>query len=246
MLDRIRQKLLNRRFKFGFPLLGKVTRTSLPQVTLVVVDCVDYQRARRAFDHCLFYCDFGAAKLLTHFESDDPHVVKIEPIRSIDAYSHFMVKELHRYVDTEFVLVAQWDGFVWQHRMWDPAFLDYDYIGAPWPAHLTRGEQHRNHRVGNGGFSLRSRKLQQFLAEDPRVEVTDNEDVVICQFLRPLLEQAGFRFAPVDLAARFSCEGRLQRAFGHHGHQGWNMPLRPLWLKLYNLLHHGRFDARVR
>jgi hypothetical protein len=79
------------------------------------------------------------------------------------------------------VLVAQWDGFVWQHRMWDPAFLDYDYIGAPWPAHLTRGEQHRNHRVGNGGFSLRSRKLQQFLAEDPRVEVTDNEDVVICR-----------------------------------------------------------------
>lgn len=240
----LQQKLRNKQFKFGFPLFGKVNRVPLPQVTLVVIDCVNYERARRAFDHCRFYCEFGAAKLLTHFTSDDPDVVQISPLRSIDEYSRFVVKDLHRYIDTEHVLVAQWDGFVWKYRMWDPAFLAYDYVGAPWPAHLTRSEAHREHRVGNGGFSLRSRRLQQFLAEDLSVEVNDNEDVVICQYLRPSLERAGFRFAPVELAARFSCEGRLEDAFGHHGHRGWNMPLHPLWLKIYHLLHHGRFSVR--
>lgn len=241
----LQQKLRNKIFKFGFPMFGKVERLALPNVTLVVIDCVNYARAKRAFDHCRFYCDFGDAKLLTHFDVIDPFVTKISPLRSIEAYNQFVIKELDRHFDTEHVLVAQWDGFVWKHTMWEQAFLEYDYIGAPWPEHETRGEQHRQHRVGNGGFSLRSKRLQKLLAEDDNIQATDNEDVVICQYQRPYLERAGIRFPSVEQAARFSCEGKLFNAFGHHGHKGWNMPLRPLWLKIYNLLHHGRFSARI-
>ncbi len=241
----LQQKFRNKIFKFGFPLFGKVKRVSLPDVTLVIIDCVNYERARRAFDHCLFYCEFGDAKLLTHFDSSDPGVVRIEPLRSIEAYSKFVMKDLDHYFDTDYVLVAQWDGFIWKHMLWDQEFLAYDYIGAPWPEYLTKGEQHHQHRVGNGGFSLRSKRLQKLLAEDDNIQATDNEDVVICQYQRPYLEQAGIRFPPVELAARFSCEGKLFDAFGHHGHKGLNMPLRPLWLKIYNLLHHGRFTSRV-
>jgi hypothetical protein len=240
-----KQKITKKLFKFGFPLFGRVRKSSLPEVTLIVIDCVNYERARRAFDHCRFYCDFGAAKLLTHFDVADECVEKIEPLRSISAYSKFMLKDLARHFDTKYVLVAQWDGFVWRNNLWDQAFLDYDYIGAPWPAQITRGEAHRAHLVGNGGFSLRSKRLQEFLANDAGIDAIDNEDVVICQFKRTYLEQAGFRFAPVELAAKFSCEGELKNTFGQHGRNGFNMPVRPLWLKFYNLIHHGRFVNKI-
>lgn len=238
----IRQKIRKKIFKHGFPLFDKVKKLELPNVTLIVIDCVNYERAKRAFEHCLFYCNFGDAKLLTHFESSDASTVKIEQIRSIDAYSKFVLKDLDRYFDTDYVLIAQWDGFIWKHGLWDQAFLEYDYIGAPWPVHLIKDEAHRQYRVGNGGFSLRSKRLQHFLAKDDSIQTTDNEDVVICQYQRPYLEQHGFRFAPVELAAKFSCEGPVfHDAFGHHGHKGFNMPLRPLWLKIYNFLHRRNF-----
>ncbi len=237
MLSWAQKKIRKKIFKFGFPLFRKVEKLDLPNVTLIVIDCVNYERAKRAFDHCLFYCNFGAAKLLTHFDSCDRSAVKIEQLRSIEAYSKFVLKDLDRYFDTDYALVAQWDGFVWKPALWDKAFLKYDYIGAPWPIHLTKGEAHRNHRVGNGGFSLRSKRLQHFLANDERIQATDNEDVVICQYQRPYLEQNGFRFAPVELAEKFSCEGELKDAFGHHGHQGLNMPLSQQWLKIYHVLY---------
>lgn len=237
MLSWAQKKIRKKIFKFGFPLFRKVEKLDLPNVTLIVIDCVNYERAKRALDHCLFYCNFGAAKLLTHFDSCDRSAVKIEQLRSIEAYSKFVLKDLDRYFDTDYVLVAQWDGFVWKPALWDKAFLKYDYIGAPWPIHLTKGEAHRNHRVGNGGFSLRSKRLQHFLANDERIQATDNEDVVICQYQRPYLEQNGFRFAPVELAEKFSCEGELKDAFGHHGHQGLNMPLSQQWLKIYHVLY---------
>ena len=84
-----------------------------------------------------------------------------------------------------------------------------------------------NNRVGNGGFSLRSRKL---------VEVTSkinfnslkfpikSEDLIICHYLYREMIKNGIRFAPPKLAAQFSIEspGNLygqdvDSVFGFHG-----------------------------
>ena len=110
MLSWAQKKIRKKIFKFGFPLFRKVEKLDLPNVTLIVIDCVNYERAKRALDHCLFYCNFGAAKLLTHFDSCDRSAVKIEQLRSIEAYSKFVLKDLDRYFDTDYALVAQWDG----------------------------------------------------------------------------------------------------------------------------------------
>ncbi len=241
----LKKNLTHGRFKFGFPLFTKPRRLALPTVTLLIIDCVDYERARRALDHCRFYCDFAEVKLLTHFEIDDPLVVKIAPLRSIEAYSEFLLKQVTDYFRTEHVLIAQWDGFVFNPRYWTPEFLRYDYIGAPWPVHLIANPEHKEYLVGNGGFSLRSKRLQDFLKQDPAIQAIDSEDVVICQYQRARLEQAGFHFAPVELARQFACEVNLTRSFGQHGRVGVNMPLHPLWLRLYNLLHYGRFVRQV-
>ncbi len=96
---------------------------------------------------------------------------------------------------------------------WDAAFLDCDYIGAKWYWHED------GMRVGNGGFSLRSRKLLEAL-QDPRIVLTDAEDLTIGRTFRRLLEREhGIRFASEELADRFSFEVAypIGKPFGFHG-----------------------------
>jgi hypothetical protein len=189
----------------------------LSRVTLIVVDCVDYDRAKLAFDHCRLSCKFGAAKLLTHFNKSNPFLINIPKISSINEYSLFMIRDLVDYVDTDYVLIAQWDGFVWNPELWDDQFLEYDYIGAPWPTNILFPGVPKHFNVGNGGFSIRSRKLQEFLKKDQNITLHKAEDVAICQLNRAYLESNGFTFAPEDVARRFSWECMEKApAFGVH------------------------------
>lgn len=192
-------------------------KPQLPSVTLLIADCVDYDRAKLTFDHCRYSCEFGQAKLLSHFDVQDPYVVKIPQIKSIEEYSTFMIKDLASYVDTEHVLVAQWDGFVWKPELWEDEFLKYDYIGAPWPESVLFKGAPKHFNVGNGGFSLRSKKLQDFLQKDLNITLHRAEDVAICQLNRAYLEAKGFTLAPFDVAKRFSWEClEMSPAFGVH------------------------------
>jgi hypothetical protein len=197
-----------------------MSKPNLQNVTLVIIDCVNYARARLSFDHNLACASFGDAKLLTHFDTKDQGVVNISKIGSVKDYSIFCVKELANYFDTEFVLVAQWDGFIWHPELWEDEFLKYDYIGAPWTPDTPMIGDHINpphFRVGNGGFSIRSKRLQDFLRDDPNIVLHRNEDVAICQLNRAYLEKCGFTFAPYEVAERFSLEnGPMVPRFGAH------------------------------
>jgi hypothetical protein len=137
---------------------------------------------------------------------------KIAPITSRQDYSRFMLHDLSQHVQTSHVLTIQWDGYVLDPAGWDPVYLAYDYIGAPWPQFLD------GKRVGNGGFSLRSRRLIEACAKLP---ITDEaEDIAICRTHRARLErELGLRFAPEDVARRFAYERtqRTGREFGFHG-----------------------------
>ena len=145
---------------------------------------------------------------------EEPRILwrRIEAIRSRDDYSRFMLRGLVEHIRTPHALCVQWDGYVLDGSAWDRAFLDYDYIGAPWP-HF-----HDGHSVGNGGFSLRSRRLleaSRALPLDPPLL----EDVIICRRCRPQLEAQGIRFAPEAIARRFSYERMPPGGdeFGFHG-----------------------------
>lgn len=189
----------------------------LPDVTLVCVDTRTPALAIAAMQHCLAQVRFADAVLLT-----DPARVAAAPagirlqavtVDSVAAYSQLMLRGLLPQVASSHLLVVQWDGFVLDAAQWDPAFLRFDYIGAPW-----RGESARR-AVGNGGFSLRSSKLLTAL-QDPAMTMSHPEDLCICHENRERLERDhGVRIAPVDLAARFSCERTLpgHATFGFHG-----------------------------
>jgi hypothetical protein len=69
------------------------------------------------------------------------------------AYSYFVAsREFLQQIPTETFLIAQTDSMINPARAADIGkFLNYDYIGAPWPwDHL---------QVGNGGFSLRRKSV---------------------------------------------------------------------------------------
>jgi tetratricopeptide (TPR) repeat protein len=192
---------------------------ALPTVTLICVDCVNPAAALIALRRSLAQVQFARAVLLTH-EAPLPgatgvEVVIIPRLASRGAYSQFMLNELGRFVATEHALVIQWDGYVVNPAAWRSEFLEFDYIGAKW--------WHQDGcNVGNGGFSLRSKKLLGAVQALALTDCTINEDDMICRTSRRTLEvKHGVRFASEAVADQFAFERNPPRGpdlpFGFHG-----------------------------
>lgn len=194
----------------------------LPQVTLLGIDCVDIDRLLHAAAISQRGIRFGAVRLLSSLPHPDPCIVPIAPISTIEAYSQFVIKQLNRYVATPHVLLIQYDGFVLNPDAWSAAFLTCDYIGAPWL-------EEDGYIVGNGGFSLRSKRLLELLAHDDAIalppgidDIPTPEDWYLSVMIRDYLEQHGMRWAPVEVAKAFAIEGgpdgvTWNGQFGFHG-----------------------------
>jgi len=151
----------------------------MADTTLVCVDCRNHELAISALRRSMAQCTFERVLFFTNQAFDLPgiEVIRIPDIASIADYSRFMIKSLGGHIQTGFALVIQYDGYVVNGRRWSAEFQEYDYAGAPWSGG----------RVGNGGFSLRSRRLLRALA-DARITQLVPEDRAICETYRGLLE----------------------------------------------------------
>lgn len=208
-----------------------MSKLAFPTVTLFCADCVDAARAVDVMERCRAVADFGAVRLLTSRETDYPYRVEIPPLNSLTAYSVFMVKRAHEFVDTPHMLVVQWDGFIINAGSWDPSWLGYDYIGPIWQHdHVINPGS-----VGSGGFSLRTKAIMKRVSDltpawDGSTEDAERvqpllgayEDGIVAIAYRKDLEQEGFRFAPPEAAALFAQGGNndpayyRERPFGFH------------------------------
>lgn len=198
----------------------------LSNITLCVADCRVPDLAARAISKSQIGCKFFKSILFTDRtlnHIDQCEIKLIDSIKSIDDYSLFILKELHNFVETDYVLIAQWDGYVVEPQSWQLEFLNCDYIGARWQATNHSGN------VGNGGFSLRSKKLLQITASSAfHYTPGEPEDVQICSTNKALLEKdCSIKFADRSIADAFSYEQILpdKPTFGFHG--------------VYNLLRHN-------
>jgi hypothetical protein len=212
-------------------------KLNLPNVTLVGVEGVESKLDKYLFaaEQCCKNIDFKEVKLLSHLDLNHSSQIKIKELTNVSQYSLFMFEELYKYIDTDFMMIFQSDGFILNHEAWDDTFLEYDYVGAPWFDGV----------VGNGGFSLRSTKLmdlaskidfpsaQEFLTTHaggifeeagtlsqngsftPREDATPPElvaeDHLICRTYAEYLKERGMKFAPEKLAMKFS----LEHNWGH-------------------------------
>jgi hypothetical protein len=190
----------------------------IDELTLICVDTINQQLALNALhktllqikpSRCYFFTD------LNEFDNKNNQIelVYIEPLNGIDDYNQFILKKLNDYVKTSHVLVIQFDGFVVNGASWSNDFLEFDYIGAVWPF------RNENECVGNGGFSLRSKRLLEAL-QDADILTNYPEDDIICLRYRQLLEtKYGIKIAPKDSANKFSVEKdrSIEFPFGFHG-----------------------------
>lgn len=189
--------------------------TNIPNVTLICIDCAFHGASVSAIKKSMEQVSFARAVFITNIDIkiDGVDTIVIPAIKTKQEYSHFCIKELSKYFETDYALVIQHDGYVLNGDCWDDEFLDYDYIGAPWIY-----EHNRN--IGNGGFSLRSKRLCDILYSDPLIDITHPEDQSIGILYRNYLEQKySIKFPSEELADRFAFEIKtpVQKTFGFHG-----------------------------
>ena len=209
----------------------------LNNVTLVAAAGVRIQEAYNAIKKSMKGITFGEVKLLTpkNAQTENPNVQIIKLDKELDyiEYNRFILYELKDYIDTEFVLLVQDDGYVVNPESWRNDFYEYDYIGAIWPIpdqndKISYRDPFGNLiRVGNGGFSLRSKKLLE-LPSKLNLEWKSyygfwNEDGFLTCHNRHILEKEGIKFATTDIAKYFSHEcpvdeiKGIDKPFGFHG-----------------------------
>lgn len=199
-------------------------RLKLPQVTLAAMSSVDIPETVRALQYSMRGIEFGDVVLITDkkpaFLPKEIRYSHTGRLSTIDDYNYKMVYEFGQHIHTDFVLQIHADGFIVHPELWRDEFLDYDYIGAPWPVPAAsdtvsyRDADGNLIRVGNS-VGIRSKRLLDYPAR-AGLEWTGyttvngdyeyNEDIYLCCTRRRELEAAGFTFAPLDVAKYFSRE----------------------------------------
>ena len=112
----------------------------LNQVTLFCVDTRTPDLSIWAMQQCLQKAHFKEAILVTDTTQiihtpDYIRIIEAPPIFSIEDYSTYLQSDLSSYIQGTHMLVMQWDSFIVNPHLWTDQFLEYDYIGAPWPHH---------------------------------------------------------------------------------------------------------------
>jgi len=213
-----------------------MSKPNLSNVTLVCADttpksALGYRAIRKSMEQC----DFGAVRFFTH-EGCLPHSVKIPKLKDWSDYSRFITREAFNHVPTSHMLVVQWDGMVVDGGRWRDEFLACDYLGP------FLGD-HGGQPVYNGGFSLRSRKLNDAIARlDIRFqEGHPQEDMAICITRRAELESLGCRIGDRNLARQFGVDGSSVHAAAWNGEFGFHSycTILPPFFESPMIFHHS-------
>ena len=192
----------------------------LPQVTLIALGSVNIEGMFNALEQSQKGIKWGAVKLITEIHC-----------KTIDEWNHAIIFDLRRFIDTPFCMLVHPDGFVVNPESWNPDWLNYDYIGAPWPLptddYSYRTPDGEIVRVGNS-VSLRSKEMLELPF---RLEVAwrsyfgnTNEDGFLTCHNRRLFQHMGARYAPIEVAKYFSREMEIpenqdvDKPFAFHMH----------------------------
>jgi hypothetical protein len=205
-----------------------------PKITIVCIACDHIRESLLALSYTTHCLPVKADRVfVSHVQPphgfDGRWIQLPAPFKNKDEYNRFVIERLADLVPEGFALVVQWDGYARNPSMWTDRFLDYDYIGAPFP--LSTITSPFRFLVGNGGFSLRSHKWLQTTKSIKHLFNGMDEDRWMTIKMREKYIASGCEIAPQKIAARFSMEKRTLRfpfwnwknSFGFHG--SWNLPV---------------------
>jgi len=156
------------------------------------------------------------------------------PIKDVATYNEYMLKNdfWKKFIKYERVLIFQSDTFMYRYGI--EKFLEYDYVGAPWPESLNLACS-----VGNGGFTLRNPRACIHCIENKHkikiphyanyykdiITLNGNlpEDVIFSQGMH----QFGYKIPIPQIAQLFSIETVMfnELSIGSHQLNIFNPPL---------------------
>lgn len=182
----------------------------LSNVTLIGVDTTrNARRTEDVLDYHQRFFDFGAVKFITDVGGKNDY----------NAVMDFERGQLGEHCPTEFQWYVSHDGFMLDPSLWHPEFLAFDMIGAPWPKVLSP-----RWAVGNTGFCIRSQRFLRLSGFFNGVQGRPGlaGDIFQCQLMRHAMMDHGMRYAPPEVAYRFSIENVMPDIphcphFGAHG-----------------------------
>jgi hypothetical protein len=210
----------------------------LENITLVALTSVRIPQTIKALEYSCKDIKFGSVKLISDSKPDNlPDIITHEfcpRMSNIEEWNHAAIYELGKHIDTEFAILIHDDGFIVNPSSWREEFLEYDYIGAPWPLpfddYSYRDINGEIIRQGNS-VSLRSKKLidipNRLDLEWKSFHGFTNEDGFICVNYRHRYIEEGCKFADIDVAKYFSHETMIPeiegiKPFAFHRHFGTN------------------------
>ena len=178
---------------------------NLPTVTLICLTGKDFPAHDEAIMRSCEGITWGAVKIIYDYQCN-----------SIDEWNRKIIYELHNYVQTDYAMLIHADGYVINPEKWNPEWLQYDFIGAPWPLpkddYSYRTPTNELIRVGNS-VSIRSKKILELPSklglEWKSYYGNTNEDGFLCVHNREILQRHGVKYAPLDVAKHFSKEHRI-------------------------------------
>lgn len=206
---------------------------NLSNIELIALNCINPEDSVKALLYSSKNIKFGAIKLFSHYKPanlpDQIQWIQI-PKLTYQGASWFSIEESYKHCNLDYWLSIHDDGFVINPHLWDNKFLEYDWVGAPWPPEYEwlYTENRPGNRVGNGGFVLKSKKLLKTVSQTIKYR-GGSDDVMICNDFYHTLFKKGIKYAPVEIAMKFSlenpipeCDFNLNNTFGFHGkgHKG--------------------------
>lgn len=217
---------------------------NLNKVTLVLMTSVKIEESIKALEYSAKNINFDSIKLISDVKPNLlPDKIQHEfcpKMSNIDEWNYSIIYRLPKYINTEFCILIHDNGFIVNPDSWKDEFLDYDYIGAPWPLpndnFSYRDINNETIRVGNS-VSLRSKKLLnvplKFNLEWKSFHGNYNEDGFICVNYRHKYLEAGCKFADIDIAKHFSKETEIPEnknleTFAFHNYNNSNIKYKNL------------------
>lgn len=191
-----------------------MNKLKLDRVTMICVDTLNIGNAVTSIRRSMAKVDFARVVFLTNVDLviEGIEVIKIDTLPSAEAYSNFIFKSLSDYFDTEFCLIVQHDSWILYPEAWDDNFYKFDALGANWLYKDGRNNP-------QGGFALRSKKLQSVLKMDENIEICHPEDECLGRLYRKYLEKNhNIKFPTEEICNKFSFELNepVTKTFGFH------------------------------
>ena len=211
---------------------------NLENVTLIALTSVRLPETIKALEHSCRGIKFGAVKLVSDIKPDYlPENIThefTEKSSNIDEWNYNIIYNLPKHVETDYCILIHDNGFIVNPESWKDEFLEYDYIGAPWPLpndNFSYRDINGNLIRQGNSVSLSSKKLldvpNNLNLEWKAFHGYTNEDGFICVNYRHKYLEEGCKFANIDVAKYFSHETMIPeiqgiKPFAFHNYFGTN------------------------